>query len=161
MRCDGGAFYAYDWEDDHYDAFGRLTKIDVGVGSTQTPTRSVEYQYDFADRRVQRSITNTTPILYFSPLVEYNDGLILKYYFAGDRLLAARVDTTWSQAQLLNGYTLRPSFDWGIPFAIAGVVVWGAGTLLIPGRARDPATARRPARAAWCAEVDPDFRTRA
>ncbi len=149
----GSTFYAYDWEDYHYDALGHLTKIDVGVGNTQTPTRSVEYAYDYADRRVQRSITSTTPVLYFSELAEYNDGLFMKYYFAGDRLLATRVDTAPSYAQLLNGYTLRPEFDWSVPFAIAGVAVWGAGTLLIliPGRIWRPAPARNPARAAGSA----------
>jgi RHS repeat-associated protein len=113
-----------------YNALGQLVRTDMGPTPTSTPDRA-EYLYDYAGRRVQKQVfygSSGQPILRtFSRFADdLGTGTRTKYYFLGDRLVAARETTsafsgTWPV--WLRGEPRLPELPVAVAVALAGGVL--------------------------------------
>lgn len=65
-----------------YDRVGRLTAIGNGTATTQ-------FRYDHTDRRMAKTRPDGTTIRYWGRYAESRDGRLIKYYWAGERMIAS------------------------------------------------------------------------
>jgi len=119
-------FDFYDWHTLAYDRMHRAWRLQVGNSSTADHT--IDYAYDYNDRRVRKKVDSASPVLYFSNLTEYTDGELTKYYFLGDRLIATRFDSAANLSQLLAGRRLRPP---DLVYVPRPLVIGGVGISLL------------------------------
>ncbi len=110
---------AYDW-----NTLGQMTSVTLTPASG--PTEQVDYQYDYKGQRVAKTVNGSDTTLYFGKVVDINGGLLTKYYFAGDQLIARRTGPT-PVALLPAGF--GPTPGWRIPPAI--VIAIGSVTILL------------------------------
>jgi YD repeat-containing protein len=108
----GGSSEVYD-----YDPLGRLTRI-----TFPSTGRTVDFTYDYRDRRVARTVNGGTPYRYFNRYVESADGLLTKYYYAGDRLVATVEDEDSQFSEVDPG--TGPGRD---PWVLPSLVVYAVG----------------------------------
>lgn len=119
-----------------YDALDRLTQVDLKPDVTSPPSQTIGYLYDFAGMRVQKTVTTSTTqtFRYFHEFVESAGGYMTKYYYAGDRMIAARDVSFPALSEIPPGFTPIQE-PWNLP--PLALVVFGAGALLLliwPGR---------------------------
>ncbi|MCL4684873.1 RHS repeat-associated core domain-containing protein [Myxococcota bacterium] len=69
-----------------YDSFRRLTQMSRPASGGGV--ESASFGYDYADRRVSRVRDGNTE-LFFHRYLEAREGMLVKYYFLGDRLIAS------------------------------------------------------------------------
>jgi len=118
-----------DGESSVYDKLGRL--VTAKVGPAASPDYTIAYLYDYASRRVRKTVNGGLPVLYFNDYLEYQDGQVQKYYFLGNRRLAARVDDAELTALLFGGYRLGRKLDWGPLVQGGALVLLGSALLLL------------------------------
>lgn len=126
-----------------YDALDRLTQVDLKPDLASPPSQTIAYLYDSGGMRVQKTVTTSTTqtFRYFHEFVESAGGYMTKYYYAGDRMIAARDVSFPALSEIQPGFSpIQEPWDLPpVPLAVFGV---GALLLLIwPGRPRE----RRPA----------------
>ena len=80
-----------------FNKLDQLTQIQFSNG---TLNGTLQYAYDHRGARVQKIRPDGTKIRYFNRYAESRDGLLIKYYWAGDRLIARKqiADPRFSEA---------------------------------------------------------------
>ncbi len=115
-----------------YNALLQLTQVRVGSGFTITHT--VDYVYDYAGRRVAKTVSGEGTTRYFNQYAESRTDLLIKYYWIGDRLIASATVANGGFSEMLPGAPRRVE-PWSPP--PEGIVVLGVVFLVLlagPGR---------------------------